>query len=166
MQENSGWRMILSLFSGVFVAVSYGVFSTLAFKLFSEELATMTLSFLFVIPFVIGALTVYLAPVERRQSKSWAFFTPWLSYFLGALVVFLFSWEAALCVMIASPIAIPLAGLGGLLFHKRSPDNTHNTAILFLALTPYLLSPRTVARWYGSIAPQQSTPRFHSSQLL
>lgn len=140
-------RLILSAFAGVPLGLLYGVIARWAFGPgASDLLSTMTCGFLFVVPFAMGALTVFVAPPVFRRSRAFAFFMPWLSCLLVIAVVVLLDWEVYLCVLMATPIMLPIAGIGGLVFRNvaanRSKSATTPTMMLgLLLLTPYLIAP-------------------------
>lgn len=74
----------------------------------------MLVSFLFLVPFVIGALTVYLQPKEKR-SVSNAILRPWLPMFLfmvGSAVLLI---EGSICIFMATPIFFAMSSIGGVL---------------------------------------------------
>ena len=71
---------------------------------------------------------------------------PWLSCLLVIAVVVLLDWEVYLCVLMATPVMLPIAGIGGLAFRNvaanRSKSATTQTMMLgVLLLMPYLIAP-------------------------
>jgi len=70
----------------------------------------MTFGFLFVVPLVIGYLTV--RPVVE-SSGVFKFFAPWATCALVILGSVLFGLEGAICVVFASPVMLVLASVGG-----------------------------------------------------
>lgn len=74
----------------------------------------MLVSFLFLVPALIGAYTLYLMPREQRNFGR-ALLAPWLPtlVFIGATAVLLI--EGSICIAMALPIFLVSASLGGIL---------------------------------------------------
>lgn len=140
-------QVALSTFAGVPVALLYGLLVRLTFssdKPYSLVLSTMTCGFLFIVPIVIGALTIRLAPIELRSSIPYAIFTPWISIFIvaiGSVAVYL---EAAICVVMAIPLFMVFSSLGGyivMVIYKNRQSPVQNTMLGIILLAPYLVTP-------------------------
>lgn len=97
---------------GLLSGVSYGLLARLAvsFEALGGAVLAMTIGFLFVVPVVIGYLTV--RPVER-PSVRFKFFAPWITCGLVILGSVLIGLEGAICVVFAAPAMLLLASLGG-----------------------------------------------------
>lgn len=141
-------RTLISALIGVPIALSYALLARLTFAAdeFSPFLATMTCSFLFLVPPAIGALTVRLAPTEYRRSIPYALFMPWISIAIVSIGSIAFALEAMICILMALPFFLGLSSVGGYLFLLRNRDKdespTHqNTMLGIILLAPYLLSP-------------------------
>lgn len=141
-------RIALSAFVGVPIALLYALLVRLTFaaKEFSPFLATMTCSFLFLVPPAIGALTVRLAPQEYRRSIPYALFMPWISITIVSIGSIAFALEAAICILMALPIFLVLSSAGGYLFllgnrDKDKSPTRQNTMLGIILLAPYLFSP-------------------------
>jgi len=142
-----GW-IALSAFVGVPIALLYALLVRLTFaaKEFSPFLATMSCSFLFLVPPAIGALTVRLAPKEYRGSIPYALFMPWISILMVCIGSIAFALEAVICILMALPIFLVLSSAGGylILLRNRNQDKSplnQNTMLGIILLAPYLFSP-------------------------
>lgn len=139
-------RQLLPLLAGVPVAVLYALLAFLVMSMRGtpDFLETMTIGFLFLVPMVMGALTVWLSPPEARRSTRYVVIAPWVSVIVTAVAVTVLALEAFICVLIALPIFIVLSSLGGLLLKKRTPGTGRESAqtysILFLVMLPYLVT--------------------------
>ncbi|MCB0077105.1 MAG: hypothetical protein KDD73_06740 [Anaerolineales bacterium] len=154
-------RLLLSAGAGIPVGLLYGLVVRWLFGLdvpagpevsdafiaFTNVLETMSIAFLFVVPVVIGALTVRIAPDEQRRSVPFALLMPWVSTILTLITVALLGMEAVICLVMALPIFLVLASLGGYLFRlpedeiaPRS-DRRQNMTLALLALLPFLVAP-------------------------
>ena len=102
----------------------------------------MTFAFLLLGPFLIGLLTVRRMEA-RHPFSSWTWIVaPWLAVVCMMVVVALFAWEGAICVLMALPITLILSSLGGIaggLLSRRRWLSKGNT--LSFALLPFLLAP-------------------------
>src|SRR5262245_6871567 len=70
----------------------------------------MSIGFVFVVPFVIGILTVHGAPAPRWTTRV---FAPWLPVLVSMLAAAAVGWEGAICLAMAAPAWLVMASLGG-----------------------------------------------------
>ena len=127
---------------GALVGMTYGLSMRLLARLFppNELFSVMSISFVLVLPFCMGFLSVFL--VERRQEE-----TPWFwlalsvlpvtGALLGTIVTALEGW---ICVVMFAPIGLICSILGGLAggVAARYSKNMSITCIVFL---PLLINP-------------------------
>ncbi|MCU0426501.1 MAG: hypothetical protein MUF71_12840 [Candidatus Kapabacteria bacterium] len=79
------------------------------------EMATdvMTVSFIFLVPLVIGFVSVWFSPEHLRVKVWFALFLPWLAglcFVLGAMAV---AFEGLICVVFMLPVVFVLSSVGG-----------------------------------------------------
>jgi hypothetical protein len=126
------WPMVI----GVAVGTVYGIVARLMqlWPMFGGPYAAMTIAFLFLVPLVIGYLTVY--PVV---DPSWTFrlLAPWIPISLSVLVAWLVGWEGTICVVMGLPLLLILASIGGLLGARAGK----RAGAIAAALLPFVLSP-------------------------
>ncbi len=140
-------RLFASALSGLPFGVLYGLAARLAFdgnSPLSDLFATMTIGFLCLVPFAVGALTVYLAPEPYRTSTKFALLMPILSTAIWVGVATLLGMEAAICVLMASPLLAAMASFGGLVVAKAleaRQDSTPTMMLLLFLAAPFLLTP-------------------------
>jgi hypothetical protein len=108
----------------------------------AQTFTVMTIAFLCGGPVVIGIVTVRRAEaVEPVSVWKWVFL-PWLSVFVVLLTLWLFLIEGGICILMASPIALVCASIGGLIAgiwgRLRKPSNSALACVAFL---PFLLAP-------------------------
>jgi hypothetical protein len=130
------------------MAAGYGLFVRLAFnsEQYAQFFGTISVGFLFVVPLVIGALTHFFAPAQDRKNWLYAIFMPWVSCLIFAVLAIVFSLEAWICVLMALPVFLGMAMLGGLvmwgvfaIFDKRTKSQT--TLMSLLLVVPFLITP-------------------------
>src|SRR5919108_1631078 len=114
LERRTGLRR--SSLLGVNVGFAYGLVARLTFAAGSHHpvlavaFSVMSLAFLIVVPCVLGVLTV-----RGHTAPSWPYriFAPWLPVVLLVLAALTFGWEGWICAVMALPILLILASLGG-----------------------------------------------------
>lgn len=130
------------VFAVAFAAV-YGLIIRLFFGSANGLLHIMSVTFLFLVPFVIGFLTIILLPAAKTTTGTSAFFKPWLTSLVLLIGTILLQIEGTICWIMVFPIFATCAGLGGLIaFHLRNAKtggptkwqkpNTLNVSLLFV----------------------------------
>ncbi len=111
-------------------------------SIWSELFSIMSVSFLFMLPSIVGALTVYLSPPEKVKRKSYRIFAPWVPIFIFFVITVSLSMEGWACWIMVLPLFLAAASVGGLIagyYKMRKKDN--KLYISFIALLPLFLSP-------------------------
>lgn len=107
----------ISLFIGVAIGALYGLFCQ--FVLSRDELkdwfTVMTMGFVFILPIALGVITLYFANTESQSSWVYRIFMPWATASLCLLLSFITGMEGTICLIMAVPIYLPLASLGGVI---------------------------------------------------
>ena len=139
-------QVALSALVGVPIALLYALLVRLTFAAdeFSLFLGTMTCGFLFLVPLAIGALTVRFAPIELRRSLAYVIVGPWISIFIVAIGSAALYLEAAICIMMAVPLFMVFASVGGIWFHSKNTNinkPSQNTMLGIILLAPYIVTP-------------------------
>jgi hypothetical protein len=173
VQDQNSWPLL-----GMSVALIYGLGGELFFKGTNNNdllMGTLSLSFLFLLPFAIGALTVRLAPKVQRLNWSFAIFAPWAVCTALGIVVLFFALEAMICVVMGLPIYFVMSSLGGALIcwwtNRRTSGTTAQVSeggdanlLGIVLLAPLLFSPiermwqppTTVREVYASVVVETS----------
>lgn len=112
----------IRLTASLFVGLLYGLLARMIFgaiTLDADEasgwMATMSLAFIFATPLVVGALTVFLAPLPYRLRVSYALIAPLVSTLLVLAVYIAFQIELLVCAVMLLPAFAVSAILGGVL---------------------------------------------------
>lgn len=136
------FRPIPTTLSTALLAVAYGY---LAYFLFTNEytgLEAFSWSFVMLIPYTLGVISVYLAKEKNRDSLFYALLIPWLACILLAAALVAVTFGLLLCFVISVPIFFPAASMGGLSVWLIRKDQRAMTILLLLALiAPYATSP-------------------------
>jgi hypothetical protein len=139
-------RENVALLVGITVAVGYGLVTRLVFGSSFSVFGSLSLSFFFITPPVLGFLTVLLAPEREKRSAQFAISAPWFPCIACMLFAGLLRWEALFCVVLALPIFLTLASIGGIVAYgilritKGSKGPLAGALVLSISL-PYLVSP-------------------------
>ncbi|ALJ01583.1 hypothetical protein DC20_19185 [Rufibacter tibetensis] len=107
-----------------------------------SQLKTMSIAFLFAVPAVIGAITVYFGTESQKASRLFRVSMPWVTVFAFLYTTIITYLEATICVVMLLPAFMLSASLGGvamgrILERLKSKQQTLN---IFLAL-PFLFAP-------------------------
>jgi len=151
-------RLSRPFVGGALTGLAYAVLLRGAAELrWSAFASVMTLSFLFLSPAVLGFLTVRPHP---QPSWPYRIFAPWIPATASLMFFFVVGWEGAICVVMALPIMLPIASIGGILGAVRwlrRPSASVAAAMLPLVLAPLehqVPAPLGVHRLESSIAIQ------------
>ena len=108
----------------------------------SELFEVMSISFLFCLPTIVGALTVFLSEKEKVEKRSYRIFAPWIPIFLFLIITLVFSIEGWACWLMILPLFLLAAsiggGIGGYLKIKKEKNRLN---ISLLVLIPFLFAP-------------------------
>ena len=102
----------------------------------------MTVAFLILGPFCLGFLTVRRLTATRSHSQLTWVFAPWLAVIAMMVIIGLFAWEGAICVVMALPLTLAFASLGGAIAgYMAQRRQLRSNQIACFALLPFLLAP-------------------------
>ncbi len=111
-------------------------------KGWSEIFSVMSTTFLFLLPSIIGALTVYLSDKNKVKKLSYRIFAPWIPIFLFLAITLLLAIEGWACWLMILPIFLIASSIGGIiggyLILKKKNDKLNVSILIFL---PFLVSP-------------------------
>lgn len=141
-------------FSGWY-PIGFGALIGIAFRMvFAGEdgkaFSPMLGSFLFVVPFLVGAVTVYIA--ERQERRSWSYYW-WAGWMANVFCVFgtlVIAVEGLICAIVIVPLVMLEGGIGGLVMGAVCrKTNWPKQTLYSLAALPLVL---------GSIEPYWPMP--------
>lgn len=108
----------------------------------NELFSVMSVTFLFLLPTIVGVLTVYLSSFEKVKSITYRIFTPWIPIFLFLIITLALAIEGWACWLMILPVFLMAASIGGLLggyLKKRKRNDRLNISLL--VLLPFLFGP-------------------------
>ena len=142
-------RPLLSVVVAIAGGIAYGLATRLAFgsEQFGDLFTTLSFGFLCLTPLALGVLTVLLAPAHLRTNWLYAIFAPWLGCAIFMALVTAFTWEAAVCLVMALPIFLVMSTLGGVVacvaFVAFGSDRQATTMgmLALVVFAPYVVTP-------------------------
>ncbi len=111
------WKMALA---GLLAGIGYGLLARLMFGFDYNAGArnvfeVMAVSFLFLVPFALGFVTVFVG--ERRGGRwpwwQWLVF-PWVAALTALVAALLLAWEGLICIFLWIPLVLVCSSIGGL----------------------------------------------------
>lgn len=139
-----------TLIAVAFAAI-YGLSLRILFGFMGDIVGVMSISFLVLLPVIIGYLTVIFIPRNNKLSGTAAFFLPFLTSLVILIVTIMLSMEGAICWIMIFPLFAILAGIGGSIAHnhrkRRDKADEENNEwerkdtlkVSFIALLPIVL---------------------------
>ncbi len=143
------WRSPIGL--SVFFAVLYGCVSYAFAESAEEKIASvllplMSLSFLGLVPFVIGFLAVYWSNSEKKGTWGHGTTAPLGPLFVLLSLAFLLGREGVICIILALPVTLPFACLGGwcatfMLRRELAGKNRSPLLLTMVIFLPHIFAP-------------------------
>ena len=139
--EPGAWSSLLrskAAVLGVIAGVAYGLVARLVVQTneFFPSFTVMTVGFLFIVPMVLGALTIVAV---RQPSIRYQVFAPWVPTLIVVGVSALIGWEGAICIIMALPVLLLFASIGGVIGALKVLRRRPNQAAIIML--PFLLTP-------------------------
>ena len=136
-------KMLLIAF-GIPIIVLF--FITIAYGIDGAEsiFRVMSVTFIWFLPFIAGALTIFLSPLEKLRSFAYRFFAPWIPVIVFFLVTLIFKIEGWACWLMILPVFLIMASIGGLYagyLKTRLSKKTGRLNISLILLFPLVASP-------------------------
>jgi hypothetical protein len=137
---------LFSIWMAIFLALVYGLVAFLAFRYppWMDTFKLMTLGYLFIVPIMIGAITVFFGELKRKRSWWFRIFMPWAPIGLIAAVLISLKWEGMICVIMILPSYLLMSSLGGALYgivRDMRQTQVGGFAFAALLLLPFLFAP-------------------------
>lgn len=137
---------LFSIWMAVFLALLYGIVAFFAFRYpaWKNVFGVMTIAYIFVVPFVIGCITVYFGEWHRRRSWWFRLLMPWVPVTLLIGLALVFAWEGAICIIMIAPSFYVMALLGGLFYGIVKDARGTRLNLVFMSavfLLPFLGAP-------------------------
>lgn len=129
-------------------ALAYGLLAHLVFQQSSLQsvYGLLTIGFICLMPLVLGALVMLLAPRRYRSSRLYVTLAPLGVGLLFLLIGAVWLKELWICLLMASPFVLGLALIGGIVVYvwwqrQTTTDTGSQIMMLLLLLSPYWFTP-------------------------
>ncbi len=132
---------------GASIGFLYGLSLRFGSRVFkdSEFFLVMALSFIALLPFAIGFVTIFVIERKQPQRVSTWLLLPWVPLVAGELATIAALWEGWICVVMFTPIALSAATLGGaaagLIVRYTKSDKAKNTTLACVICLPVVMNP-------------------------
>lgn len=102
----------------------------------------MSVTFLFLLPCIVGMLTVYFSRDRSAGKLVYRIFAPWIPVLVFFLITFVLAIEGWPCLVMILPVFLIAASLGGTLGgYLKSRKRDNNVQVSLLVLLPLVISP-------------------------
>ena len=147
------WAIGLSILYAIFLRLLFGIDN------WSDLYSVMTITFLVLMPTIMGSILVYFSDLEMVKKRSYRIFMPWLAVFGFFLITLVFSLEGILCWLMVLPIFFVMGSIGGLIGgYYRLKKDASKLQLSLLVLLPLMLAP--VEQFIGAIPGQYEAYTF------
>ncbi len=130
---------IFSITIGVIYGIACQLFARPPVPNWANELfAAMSFGYVFILPIILGIISVAFATKEQQRSWDFRIFSPILTTIICLAFSVLVGWEGAICLVMAAVIYLPLAAISGFitgLILTRINRNKLSTSWLVIILS-------------------------------
>ncbi len=112
--------------------------------IFDDFLSVMSWTFFITVPAALGALMVYLSPIEKAKSIPYRIFAPWLLVAITIALTIIIGVEGWGCWIMISPLFAIFSSIGGLIagyLKTKKSKKSEKLNISILVLLPFLIGP-------------------------
>ncbi|MBB4081100.1 hypothetical protein GGR28_003747 [Lewinella aquimaris] len=137
-------RKVKSILLVVIVPTLYALVLRLLFGVdgWDDLFEVMSITFLFLLPTILGALTVYLSPLEKVRSLSYRMIIPWVPLLLFLILTIAIAIEGWACWLMILPVFMFTSSMGGLIGgHYKLKGKNEKINISLLVFLPFLVAP-------------------------
>jgi hypothetical protein len=110
-------------------------------NIFENFSSVMSLNFFITVPFVLGALMIYLSKEKEKISYTYRIFFPWIGVCAFVAVTILFQIEGWACWIMITPLFLVFSSLGGLFGGYLKSKKRDKLNISLVILLPFLIAP-------------------------
>lgn len=136
----------------ILIPTAYAIVLRLFFGIdtWSDLFTVMSVSFLFCLPTIVGALTIYFSSDEHAENFKYKFFVPWIPIAIFFVLTLALAWEGWACWLMVLPLFLVAASIGGFIgaYFKFKKKNNKVYVSVF-CLLPILVAP--VEQFIGAI---------------
>lgn len=136
-------KKLFADYGGIIVGALYGLamrlFFTLGFRFNNETTQLLTITFVMVVPVIIGIAPMMFATKEQLESNTFRITRPFLAVLVFALFALITGLEDLICLLVMGFPFFSAAAIGGYIFAKiRLHRKNKNGTMYLLFLLPFL----------------------------
>lgn len=137
-------QRLLTLLKVIAIPTAYALVLRFVFGLITWQdlFSVMSITFLFCLPTIVGALTVYFSHIDKVRNIAYRIFTPWIPILIFLVITLAFAIEGWACWLMVLPLFFIAASCGGLIggyFKLKKQESKIYLSVL--ALLPLFISP-------------------------
>lgn len=127
------------LIIGIIIGVGYGLLTRFTF---GEDATLASVTYLFIIPTILGVVPLMFANNEQLKSYKNIIFIPWLTVATFFLMMFLIGLEESVCLLILAAPFFILGTVGAFIYRLVQINKQKGKGkLLTLLIIPFLFSP-------------------------
>lgn len=127
------------LIIGIVIGIGYGLLTRFTF---GEKATLASITYLFIIPTILGIVPLMFADNEQLKSYKNIIFIPWVTVATFFLTMFLIGLEEFICLLILAGPFFILGTIGAFIYRLVQINKQKNKGkLLTLLLIPFLFSP-------------------------
>jgi hypothetical protein len=127
------------LITGIIIGIAYGLVTRLTF---GEEATLASITYLFLIPAILGIVSLMFANNEQLKSYKNTIFVPWLTVVTFFLTMLILGVEEFLCLMVLAAPFFILGTIAAFIYRLVQLNKQKSKGkLLTLVLLPFLLAP-------------------------
>lgn len=127
------------LIVGIVIGIGYGLLTRVTF---GEKATLASITYLFIIPTILGIVPLIFADNEQIKSYKNIIFIPWLTVATFFLTMFLIGLEEFICLLILAGPFFILGTIGAFIYRLVQINNQKRKGkLLTILLIPFLFSP-------------------------
>jgi hypothetical protein len=137
-------QKIFSALKVIAIPTLYAVVLRLFFGIetWRDLFSVMSVSFLFCLPTIVGALTVYFSSESNARKFRYKFFVPWIPIFIFLLITLALALEGWACWLMVLPLFLLAASLGGIIgAYLKLRKRGKKAYVSILMLMPIFIAP-------------------------
>lgn len=111
-------------------------------KDWEEIFSVMSVTFLFLLPSILGAICILLLPEEKAKNVGYQILLPWVVVLFFFIITLILAIEGWACWLMIAPIFMIASSIGGVIggiIRKNKSKNRLNSSLL--ALIPFAIAP-------------------------
>jgi hypothetical protein len=158
MRKRKWTKLVLII--GIPVIFAFAIRGVFGVNSWQGLYSVMSVTFICLLPFGVGALTIFLSNARFVQSRIYRFFMPWVPIMVFFYLTFIFNVEGWACWIMILPIFLLASSVGGFIagHFKLKQKRKEKSYLSIMVLLPLFISP--IEQTIGKIPGQYQAYTF------